>query len=169
MLAAGKRVLLSARKMRWKQRRNCRSGDFCLQLHSHKRDKREVVKELIAALDAPDVHVKPEYQTALLELEETRRQLNAYVQALHAPRFALHRSVFEAYGEIARWQQTPGVVFDAGDVTSVAAQKLAQRMQLLDRFGAMADVIDRFPQHLGGLTPLGQLCPARTIAQTLGR
>ena len=152
MLAAGKRVLFVSQKMAAlevvQHRLNQTGlGDFCLQLHSHKRDKREVVKELIDSLDAPDVHVKPDYQTALLELEETRRQLNAYVKALHAPRFALHRSVFEAYGEIARWQQTPGVVFDVGDVTSVNAQALAQRLQLLDRFEAMADVIDRFQQH----------------------
>ena len=175
MLAAGKRVLFVSQKMAAlevvQQRLNQAGlGDFCLQLHSYKRDKREVVKELIAALDAPDVHVKPEYQTALLELEETRRQLNAYVRALHAPRFALHRSVFEAYGEMARWQQTPDVVFDAGDVTSVAAQKLAQRMQLLDRFEAMADVIDRFQQHpWRGLTLRSvSFAQREQIAQTLG-
>jgi hypothetical protein len=152
MLAAGKRVLFVSQKMAAlevvQHRLNQAGlGEFCLQLHSHKRDKREVVKELIDSLDAPDVYVKPEYQTALLELEETRRQLNAHVKALHAPRFALHRSVFEAYGEIVRWQQTPDVTFDVGDVTSVDAQKLAQRLQLLDRFEALADVIDRFQRH----------------------
>ncbi|HSD84429.1 MAG TPA: DUF3320 domain-containing protein, partial [Anaerolineae bacterium] len=152
MLAAGKRVLFVSQKMAAlevvQQRLNQTGlGDFCLQLHSHKRDKREVVKELIASLDAPDVHVKAEYETAPLELEEARRQLNAYVQALHTPRFALHRSVFDAYGEIARWQQTTDITFDVGDVTSVNAQVLAQRRQLLDRFEAMAPVVDRFPQH----------------------
>ena len=152
MLAAGKRVLFVSQKMAAlevvQHRLNQTGlGAFCLQLHSHKRDKREVVKELINSLDAPDVALKPDYQTSLLELEETRRQLNAYVKALHAPRFALHRSVFEAYGEIARWQQTPDIVFDVGDVTSVNAQSLAQRLQMLDRFEAMVDVVDHFQQH----------------------
>jgi very-short-patch-repair endonuclease len=175
MLAAGKRVLFVSQKMaalEVVQRRLTEAGlgDFCLQLHSFKRDKREVVKELIDSLDAPDVHVKPEYQTALLELEEARRQLNAYVQALHAPRFALHRSVFEAYGEIARWQSAPGLAFDAGDVTSVAAQNLAQRAQLLDRFAAMADVIDRFQQHpwRGVTLRTVSFAQREQIAQTLG-
>jgi very-short-patch-repair endonuclease len=152
MLAAGKRVLFVSQKMAAlevvQHRLNQTGlGAFCLQLHSHKRDKREVVKELIASLDAPDVALKPDYQTPLLELEETRRQLNAYVKALHTPRFALHRSVFDAYGEIGRWQQSPDIVFDVGDVTSVNAHTLAQRLQLLDRFEAMSAVIDRFPQH----------------------
>jgi very-short-patch-repair endonuclease len=152
MLAAGKRVLFVSQKMAAlevvQHRLNQAGlGDFCLQLHSHKRDKREVVKELIDSLDAPDVHVKPEYQTVLLELEQTRQQLNAYVKALHSPRFALHRSVFEAYAEIAHQPPALDVAFDVGDVTSVAASKLAQRMQLLDRFEAMAEVIDRFQRH----------------------
>jgi hypothetical protein len=133
------------------------------------RDKREVVKELIGSLDAPEVYVKPEFQTALLELEETRRQLNAYVKALHAPRFALQRSVFEAYGEIARWRHTPDVAFDVGDVTSVDAQRLAQRLQLLDRFEALAAAIDRFQQHPWRGITLRSLSFARReqITQTL--
>jgi very-short-patch-repair endonuclease/uncharacterized protein YicC (UPF0701 family) len=152
MLAADKRVLFVSQKMAalevvQHRLQQTGLGAFCLQLHSHKRDKREVVKELIDSLDAPDVALKPDYQTSLLELEETRRQLNAYVKALHAPRFALHRSVFEAYGEIGRWQQTPDIVFEIGDVTSVNAQTLAQRLQMLDRFEAMNSVIDRFQQH----------------------
>jgi very-short-patch-repair endonuclease len=152
LLAAGKHVLFVSQKMAAlevvQHRLNQTGlGAFCLQLHSHKRDKREVVKELIDSLDAPDVALKPDYQTSLLELEETRRQLNAYVKALHAPRFALHRSVFDAYGEIGRRQQTPDIVFEIGDVTSVNAQTLAQRLQLLDRFEVMSAVIDRFQQH----------------------
>jgi very-short-patch-repair endonuclease len=152
MLAAGKRVLFVSQKMAAlevvQQRLNQTGlGAFCLQLHSHKRDKREVVKELIDSLDAPDVALKPDYQAALLELEEARRQLNAYVTALHAPRFALHRSVFDAYGEIGRWQPASDIVFEIGDVTSVNTQVLAQRLQLLDRFEALVAVIDRFQQH----------------------
>jgi len=175
MLAAGKHVLFVSQKMAAlevvQHRLNQAGlGEFCLQLHSYKRDKREVVKELIDALDAPDVSLKPEYQMALLELEETRRQLNAYVKALHTPRFALHRSAFEAYGEVARWQQTPDIVFDIGDVTSVDALKLAQRLQLLDRFEAMAGVVDHFSQHPWRGITLRSISFAQRdqIAQALG-
>ena len=62
-LAAGKRVLFVSQKMAAlevvQHRLNQAGlGDFCLQLHSHKRDKREVVKELIDSLDAPDVQLQ---------------------------------------------------------------------------------------------------------------
>ncbi len=151
-LAAGKHVLFVSQKMaalEVVQHRLSQAGlgDFCLQLHSHKRDKREVVQELIASLDAPAVQLKPDTQTALLELEETRRKLNAYVTALHTPRFALHQTVFHAYGEMARLAGTPPVRFEVGDVASVAAPLFVRRMQLLDQFEALPDIIDRFQQH----------------------
>jgi very-short-patch-repair endonuclease len=151
-LATGKHVLFVSQKMAAlevvQHRLNQAGlGALCLQLHSHKRDKREVVQELIDSLDAPEVQLKPEYQTTLLELEETRRKLNAYVAALHTPRFALHQTVFHAYGELARLNGTPTVHFDVGDVTSVAASLFSRRMQLLDQFEALPDIIDRFQQH----------------------
>ncbi len=151
-LAAGKHVLFVSQKMAAlevvQHRLNQAGlGGFCLQLHSHKRDKREVVQELIDSLDAPDVQLKPDTQTALLELEDTRRKLNAYVTALHEPRFALHQPVFRAYGEMARLHNTPTVRFEVGDVTSVAAPLFSRRMQLLDQFEALPDLIDRFQQH----------------------
>lgn len=157
-LAAGKHVLFVSQKMAAlevvQHRLNQAGlGTLCLQLHSHKRDKREVVQELIDSLDAPEVQLKPDTQTALLELEETRRKLNAYVTALHEPHFALHQPVFHAYGEMARLNgtarlhNTPTVRFDVGDVASVDAQLFAKRMQLLDQFEALPDLIDRFQQH----------------------
>jgi very-short-patch-repair endonuclease len=151
-LAAGKHVLFVSQKMAAlevvQHRLNQAGlGGYCLQLHSHKRDKREVVQELIELLDAPEVQLKPDTQTALLELEETRRKLNAYVAALHTPRFALHQTVFHAYGELARLNGTPAVRFDVGDVTSVDAALWSKRMQLLDQFEALPDIIDRFQQH----------------------
>jgi very-short-patch-repair endonuclease len=151
-LAAGKHVLFVSQKMAAlevvQHRLNQAGlGSFCLQLHSHKRDKREVVQELIDSLDAPEVQLKPDYQTSLLELEETRRKLNAYVAALHAPRFALHQSVFQAYGELALLSGTPTVHFEVGDVTSVNAALFAKRMQLLDQYEALPDLIDEFQQH----------------------
>ena len=151
-LAASKHVLFVSQKMAAlevvQHRLNQAGlGALCLQLHSHKRDKREVVQELIDSLDAPAVQLKPDTQTALLELEETRRKLNAYVAALHTPRFALHQTVFHAYGELARLNGTPAVRFDVGDVTSVDAALWSKRMQLLDQFEALPDLIDRFQRH----------------------
>ncbi len=166
MLAAGKRVLFVSQKMaalEVVQRRLNETGlgEFCLQLHSHKRDKREVVKELVTALTAPDVQLKPDYEVGLIELDAARQKLNAYARALHTPRFALHQTVFHAHGEMARLAdaganprvrpdgQAQGLPlrFDVGDVMRVNANELAKRVNLLERWMALPEVIDHSADH----------------------
>ena len=82
-LAAGKTVLFVSEKtaaLDVVKRRldECGLGDFCLELHSHKANKREVVAELGRCLDlgaggAPDVTAE------LRQLADDRGRLNAYV------------------------------------------------------------------------------------------
>ncbi len=156
-LAAGKRVLFVSQKMaalEVVQRRlnEAGLGEFCLQLHSHKRDKREVIKELVDALNAPEVAIKPEYEAALLEVQTARQKLNAYANALHVSRFALHQTVFHAHGEMARLQALgehlgSPLPFEVGDVISVGTSELAQRVDLLNRLAALPTVIDRYADH----------------------
>lgn len=151
-LAAGKSVLFVSQKMaalEVVQRRLSEAGlgEFCLQLHSHKRDKREVVAELVEALNAAEWQLKPDYEADLLEVDRARRQLNAYARALHAPRFGLQRSVFHAHGQLARLHGAPQLPFAIGDVTMVGAGDLARRIDLLDRLAALPEVIDHYAPH----------------------
>jgi len=144
-LAGGKRILFVSEKMaalEVVQRRlhEAGLGGFCLQLHSHKRDKREVVDELVQALEAPTLQMKPAYQDALSELESARKVLNAYVRALHQPRFNLQLTVFRAHGEMARLHGAPEVTFSIGDITKVDGNELSKRIGVLD--AAVVDEVD---------------------------
>jgi very-short-patch-repair endonuclease len=57
-------------------------GEFCLELHSNKANKAEVIAQLSKAVetvkDSPD-----DWQHAALRLMQTREQLNSYVRQLH--------------------------------------------------------------------------------------
>jgi very-short-patch-repair endonuclease len=75
-------------------------GDFCLELHSHKANKRAVLDELdrclnLATASAPDVSQE------LRQLLESRRELNAYVRELHQRREPLGQTVFQVHGQLA--------------------------------------------------------------------
>jgi very-short-patch-repair endonuclease len=151
-LAAGRSVLFVSQKMaalEVVQRRLNETGlgEFCLQLHSHRRDKREVVAELVETLNAAGWQLRPDYEADLLEVGRVRDRLNAYTRALHAPRFALRRSVFDAHGELARLHGAPELSFAVGEVTTVDAGELARRIDLLERLAALPDVIDQYAQH----------------------
>lgn len=112
-LARGKRILFVSEKMAalevvYKRLVHVGLGDFCLELHSHKSSKREVVKELARCLqergtpaDGATVNVE--------ELKERRDRLNRYVAALHVVREPLRRSAWDALAELPRWNHLTAI------------------------------------------------------------
>lgn len=105
-LAAGKSVLLVAEKMAALQvvhRRlvDAGLGEFCLELHSTKANKRSVMQELAAALDA-SLHGVTAPVASSRQLPGVRQRLTEYVRAAHQPFGKLGVSPFRAYGELER-------------------------------------------------------------------
>jgi very-short-patch-repair endonuclease len=90
-IASGRTVLVVAEKLAALDvvhRRLLESGlgHACLELHSHKANKRQVAGALAAALRREPGAVAPQWEARSAELGESRQRLNAYVRALHAPR-----------------------------------------------------------------------------------
>ena len=103
-LAAGKTVLFVSEKMAALSvvhSRLCRIGlgDFCLELHSLKANKRDVAVELARCLEAPRGTETSAWEERSGEVLALRTRLNAYVAALHAPRPS-GRSFFESAAEL---------------------------------------------------------------------
>ncbi len=122
-MTKGKRVLFVSEKMAAlevvKKRLDAVGlGPFCLELHSRKANKQDFRRQLDEALEL-DQRLQPEdwsRQTALLQ--QRRADLNAYVEALHAPR---------PCGQSAWWAINRMIEFK--DIRDVEAD-----------FGAMADM-----------------------------
>ncbi len=105
-LTAGKTVLFVSEKtaaLEVVKRRldKCGLGDFCLELHSHKANKREVVTELGRCLELTSTGT-PDVATQLTQLADSRRTLNEFVAALHAVRAPLGMSAYCVHGEVAK-------------------------------------------------------------------
>lgn len=106
-LARGKRVLFVSEKMAalevvFQRLRHVGLGDFCLELHSHKASKREVVTELARCYQE---RAKPGPAGAedFATLRDRRDQLNRYVRALHAVREPMRHSAWDVLAELPRW------------------------------------------------------------------
>jgi hypothetical protein len=89
-LAEGKRILFVAEKraaLDVVHRRLREDGldPFCLELHSNKSGKTEVLAQFKEALDATAAADIPGWERATRELQTARDALNAYVRALHRP------------------------------------------------------------------------------------
>lgn len=135
-IAAGKSVLFVSEKMaalevvynRLKERG---LDDFCLELHSHKANKREVVAELNRALNE---HLKPRARLSEEELErlkERRDLLNGYVKALHMERPPLGLSAFELLGRLAKLEDAPFIPSEYQGLKSLTPQRLQELEKLV--------------------------------------
>src|SRR5205807_1986916 len=102
-LSSGKTVLFVAEKMAALDvvhRRLCEVGlgEFCLELHSTKANKRSVMQELRNSLEASLLRMAPN-ESGTQRLAEVRTQLTNYVRAVHQPYGVLKVSPFKVYGE----------------------------------------------------------------------
>jgi hypothetical protein len=112
-IARGRRVLFVSDKMAAlevveRRLREVGLGDFCLELHSHKANKREVVTELARCLEAREQSkAVPQAEEEFAKLRKRRDQLNGYVRALHQVREPMRRSAWDALAELPRWNKLP--------------------------------------------------------------
>ena len=107
-VAQGKRTLFVSEKMAALEvvkRRldNIGLGNACLELHSHKTNKRETLNELSRTLNLPPpMTVTDGLGGSLLEqLSRTRIQLNEYVDAVNVPVGESGVAPYDAFGELS--------------------------------------------------------------------
>lgn len=138
-LADGKKVLFVSEKMAALEvvhRRLTSVGlaDFCLILHSHKANKRVILKSLGDTLNLDRVSVREEalYQLEVLKYE--RDKLNTYSVQLHTPVHPLGRTIFEVNGFLAKLNPVPDLIFSIENVEQTNAHQLRAYTYLLTEF-----------------------------------
>ena len=145
-LASGRKVLFVSEKMaaleQVFERIKAQSLDaYCLELHSHKANKREVVKELERCYRQT---LRPSAAMTDFELEQLnsrRQQLNRYVRALHQVRAPLNRSVYSVLGELAQLESVPYVPGGGIAVESLTVSYLDRADQLAQRLGRLWRIV----------------------------
>lgn len=151
-LAEGKTVLFVSEKvaaLEVVKRRldNCNLGDFCLELHSHKANKKVVIDELGRCLDLPRQFANLS-DKELSDLFNVRRKLNQYSRALHQPRDPMSISLFEAVGRYSRLRDAPPLSIDVPNLLTYDVERLATASDLvreLARLGHVARGLDIHP------------------------
>lgn len=162
-LAIGKSVLFVSEKMAaldvvHKRLQTASLGNYCLELHSARVNKREVVKELFRTYRTRLEPGRTLTDEDLKRLEVRRQQLNDYVRTLHHVREPLGRSLFSVLSELAGLEHATALVAEEVDATGLtsdslrAATDLARRLRSVWRaakdgsafpwFGAVARVFD---------------------------
>ncbi len=128
-IAHGKSVLFVSDKMAalevvYKRLREVGLSHFCLELHSSKANKQDVVAELKRCLDEQLVPRKLPSEHDFEKMSELRGSLNNYVVSLHQKHPKMQKSPYEVLGQLASLEGIPFVPLDLPAVESLTPQRL---------------------------------------------
>jgi very-short-patch-repair endonuclease len=96
-------------------------GDFCLELHSSKANKRAVVKEIARSLDASLQRPRPGESVAG-RLPGVRGTLTEYAAAVHTPYGPAGFTPYRGFGELLALREAPRVKLEASIAGVTRAQ-----------------------------------------------
>jgi len=153
-LAEGRRVLfvsekISALEVVKRRLDDCGLGDFCLECHSSKANRKAVLDDLQWCLGLP-TEVYDDATPKLAEVKQKRSALNEYVRSVHRPREPFGLSPFELYGRVARLSRLGSTTKSRcllPDPTGVGRDVFDAWLGLVGRSSEVGDVIARHDVH----------------------
>lgn len=157
-IARGRRVLFVAEKMAAlsvvrKRLEDDGLGRFCLELHSAKATKKQVLLQLEESLAAADDSTPEEWNAVCAGLKDTRARLNEYVRQMHVKRTS-GDSLYRMLGRLQRLGEGPTAPSPVKNPAEVTAVQLDRWQRLI------ADV-----QHRGKVFGSPSTSPLRGIGQ----
>lgn len=161
-MAQGKKVLFVAEKLAALEVVRSRLdaaglGDFCLELHSHKTQKRRVLDELDVRLKKRGKFRSPkEIQVDIARFEELKTQLKNHAERINAPWKHTDRSAHEIFVGATRYRAEIEAHPESlhpkgydGDVCTLTVQRTNE-----DQVSAYQQVHKALAEQLGSDTPL---------------
>lgn len=149
-LSTGKSVLFVAEKMAalevvYRRLVNVGLGEFCLELHSTKANKKSVMQQLKNTLDASLQTVQPT-QTTTARLPMVRDLLTNYTNAVHLPYGVLNESPYRIFGELDKVLDAPRMLFQS-DIFNITAVELANVLREIDDLVVAAEFVGSPNKH----------------------
>ncbi|WP_165970836.1 DUF4011 domain-containing protein [Peribacillus frigoritolerans] len=148
-LANNKKVLFVSEKMAAlevvKSRlENVGLGDFCLELHSHKANKRSVLNSFQQVLDKhpKNRRIKNELYSNINLLRE---KLNSYSEKLHQVREPFGKSVYEIHGSLAQLDGVQELLFDFDINESINLESILSLINELERYRNLMILVEHVP------------------------
>ena len=109
-------------------------SDYCLELHSNKSNKKDVIDELNRVLHASKKTVKENAKKDLEELYEAKGQLDDYAKILHKPIASINKTPYQIFSAISKYRDFPEFSFAIENIESIDIDYLKNATTLLDKF-----------------------------------
>ncbi|TVR36937.1 MAG: DUF3320 domain-containing protein [Cryomorphaceae bacterium] len=146
-LGMGKRVLFVSEKrvaleVVFKRLQEIGLGDFCLELHSRKSEKKEVVRSFYKSLEHAPASLDGEWDQVSHGLKNSRERLNEYFDELHAKNEA-GISAFRAFGTATRSADTFLVDLEIDEFLQFESSKLTNIRDRLAKWVGYANSLSK--------------------------
>ncbi len=146
LMAQGKRVLFVAEKMAalsvvQKRLTALGIGDFCLELHSDKANKKQVLTQLSRALSVQRPQSSTEYEEYREKTKKSRERIDGYAEHLHRTQncgYSLRELI--ALYEIVR-DEEKSIPFDWSKAGELTTSELKAHLPLIDRLTAAGEAV----------------------------
>ena len=152
LMAQGKKVLFVAEKMAalsvvQKRLSSLGIGDFCLELHSDKANKKQVLAQLEKALAVRKPENRTKYEEQLKRAVAGRAKLDGYAKHLHAVHNSGYslRELIDLYETVRDEEKM--IRFDTYEAGHLSREQITRHLPLLGQLGAAGDVAGIIKEH----------------------
>ncbi|TEB07766.1 hypothetical protein Psch_01321 [Pelotomaculum schinkii] len=176
-LADGKKVLFVSEKAAalqvvYKRLSEVHLDDFCLALHSHKANKKEILDSIGDNLKLPHNRVKDSVMAELNELFHDREYLNQYAHELHEEVAPLGESLYVVFGKLSKLDTATAIPFVIDNPTAVSADQFNTMIYCVRNYAkALANMGGKLtdnPWYGSVVTSISQEFKSQLLAETQG-
>ncbi len=108
--------------------------EFCLELHSHKASKKQVIDELCHTLKLSKSGVSDQAEKELFAKREAQSKLDKYTDELHKPRPIINKTLYQLYEELSSCRHAPEIEFVIRDVKAKGAEYIEEAETALQKY-----------------------------------
>lgn len=138
-LYSGKKVLFVAEKLAalnvvFDKLKDAGLSEFCLQLHSHKANKKDVIEELCATLRLGKSSLSSRAADETATLHSAQTQLDEYDSELHKIRPVIGKTLYELLETVSSYRNTPDFHYVIADIPQKGASYVNEVTECLAQF-----------------------------------
>ena len=135
----GKKVLFVSEKQAalnvvYDKLKNAGLADFCLELHSHKVNKKVVIDELNRTLELPRKRVSSRAEEEIRQKEDAQHKLDSYAAELHRKRNVIDLSLYQLFEKHAAERSCPDLPYTISTIETKDQKRLLTDVKLLEQY-----------------------------------
>ncbi len=135
----GKKVLFVSEKLAalnvvYDKLKKAGLDEFCLELHSHKARKKDVIADLCKTLQSGRSTVSQKADNEVKAKAKYQKQLDSYVEALHKPIPTIGRSMFQLYEAYSAFRNAPDLDYIIKDINNKNEAFLGEASSLIGEY-----------------------------------